>query len=425
VSFRFADLKKSVRKGKDGYQISPVRLESRSAAFQVEFLLQQFEAHLGRPRRCLDPRTLLDFVGDARLGRGLLATLAQWYRLRPLTFAEVLGEEGPGERVGRLLEAGIAGPVDLRGYLYQGVNDVASGFLDPAGEAVFWRSHARALGLRAAELQKLTLLDRPEEAVLVRLAPRPAAADVIAAYHARSLTTLLRSAAEVTAVCASADEARRAAARWAGPFGVEWEPVGGALTLRGRADALGSWTRHGRHVERALLELVADPRVGVKEVHGAITASGKECRFRWKAETLDSLGAASGAAASAEETDALAVCLRKERESLTGAAWSIRRAAHIIAGREGALLPHFELRQTDSVLYLRLTCGEGAAAPAGLPLVCISPGDPGRETFHLRFPGGGCGIHGADHLLSALQLWLAGRQKAAPAVPVESLRRAA
>jgi hypothetical protein len=69
MSFRLADLKKSVRKGREGYQVTPARLEGRPAAFRIEFLLQQFEGHLGCPRRTLDPDSLLDFMGDMRLGR--------------------------------------------------------------------------------------------------------------------------------------------------------------------------------------------------------------------------------------------------------------------------------------------------------------------------------------------------------------------
>src|SRR5438876_466556 len=98
MSFRLADLKKSVRKTKEGYQVTPTRLEGRPPAFKVQFLLQQFEGHLGCPRRLLEPDSLLDFVGDARLGRGLLATLSQWYRLRARTFAEVLEDGGAALR---------------------------------------------------------------------------------------------------------------------------------------------------------------------------------------------------------------------------------------------------------------------------------------------------------------------------------------
>ena len=59
MSFRLTDLKKSVRKGREGYQITPTCLEGRPVASRIEFLLQQFEGHLGCPRRMLDPNSLL------------------------------------------------------------------------------------------------------------------------------------------------------------------------------------------------------------------------------------------------------------------------------------------------------------------------------------------------------------------------------
>jgi hypothetical protein len=137
VSFRLVDLKKSVRKGRDGHQVTPTRLDGRPASFRVEFLLQQFEGHLGCPRRMLDPHSLLEFVGDHRLGRGLLATLSQWYRTRARTFAELLEEGGA-----RLRERGIAGPIDLRAWLYAAVNQPSPGYLDPDSEALFWQRQA-------------------------------------------------------------------------------------------------------------------------------------------------------------------------------------------------------------------------------------------------------------------------------------------
>src|SRR3989442_6991917 len=147
MSFRLSDLKKSVRKGREGHQVSPARLEGRPAAFRIEFLLQQFEGHLGCPRRMLDPHSVLEFVGDARLGRGLLATLSQWYRMRPRTFAEAVEDGGA-----RLLGQGIAGPVDLRAWLYAAVNRDHRGFLDPEAAVLFWQSQGRTLGIRRERL---------------------------------------------------------------------------------------------------------------------------------------------------------------------------------------------------------------------------------------------------------------------------------
>ena len=57
----------------------------------------------------------MDFVGDARLGRGLLATLSQRYRMRARTFPEVLDLRYPGPAWRKRFQAhGIGGTVDLR-----------------------------------------------------------------------------------------------------------------------------------------------------------------------------------------------------------------------------------------------------------------------------------------------------------------------
>ncbi len=366
MSFRFSDLKKTVRKTKDGYQVAPVRLEGRPPAFKIEFLLQQFEGHIGCARRLLDPDSLLDFIGDARLGRGLLATLAQWYRMRGRIFAEVLPDGGAGLR-----ERGIAGPIDLRAWLYTAVNRGGKGYLDPEAEALFWPSQARALGARREMLQTLMLLDRPDEAVLVRTGPAPAAADVMMAYNARAHTTLLRSATEVTLHGdAPAPLLARAAGAWADPLGVEWRIEGATLFLLGRADALGCWTRHGRQVERVALELLAMPELATRELRGKLDVGERRCRFRWNSDTLALLGAARGGPlgdAPVDRVATLAAALRRERDRGGERAWSIRRAGHLVGVAGGVFLPHLELRDGDLSLYLRLTEPGDAASTAPSP----------------------------------------------------------
>jgi predicted nuclease of restriction endonuclease-like RecB superfamily len=358
MSFRLSDLKKSVRKGREGYQVTPARLEGRPAAFRIEFLLQQFEGHLGCPRRMLDPHSVLEFVGDARLGRGLLATLSQWYRVRPRTFAEVLADGGA-----RLREHSIAGPIDLRGWLYAAVNHSGSGYLDPDSEALFWKSQSRALGFRGQDVQKLMLLDRPEEAVLVRTGPRPTVADVMAAYNARALTTLLRSAVEIELRGeATALSLERAARAWAGALEVEWRQEKDVLRLLGRADALGCWTRHGRRVERAALELLSLPELAVRELRGRLEIGERTCHFRWTEEALALLGAGRGSSlveGLPDQISALAADLRRERDRAGDTAWSIRRASHLLGVENGVFLPHLELRHGDLAIYLRLAAASG------------------------------------------------------------------
>lgn len=409
MSFRLADLKKSVRKGKEGYQVTPTLLEGRAPAFRIEFLLQQFEGHLGCPRRMLDPDSLIEFVGDSRLGRGLVATLSQWYRMRARTFAEVLPDGGV-----QLLERAIAGPVDLRGWLYSAANRGGKGYLEPEGEALFWQGQTRALGLRREELRRLMHLDSPEEAVLVRTGPRPSAADVMAAYNGRAHTTLLRTAAEVALQCrAPSAVLERAARTWAGSLGVEWRVEGDTLRLSGRADALGCWTRHGRRVERAVLELLALPELGVRELTGRLEIRGRDCRFRWKADALALLGAGTGAPldeALPEQISALAITLRRERDRGDDPNWGIRRPAHFLGVERGVCLPHLELRRGDLRLYLRLvgSAPEARAIETLAPfhgktpvaLVAGSGGEADRIT--LQFPGEESEVCRPDALLAAL-----------------------
>lgn len=394
MSFRLSDLKKSVRKTKDGHGITPAKLDGRSSAFQIDWVLSHFEEHLGRPRRELEPDALLDFLGDARLGRGILATLAQWYRMRARTFAEVVQPKHPdGGWETRFAEHGIAGPVELRAWLYAAVNEVGSGYLDPDGAVFFWEAQARALGVRRAELEALTVVDRPEEAVLVRTGPKPHALDVMAAYNARAHTTLLRSAREIQIRCSAASSVvEQAASAWAAPLEVEWRTEGATLTLAGKADALGCWTRYGRRVEMAALELLALPELHVEEVRGKLEAGGKACGFTWKGDVLDLLGAGAGTSLEGSAFDAvmaLAALLRRERGSEGD--WGVRRPAHGIAVRSGFLLPHLELRRGDWSLYLRWL-GEGR--PGGMldPFLGKTPvvgvGGSVEERLALHFPDG-------------------------------------
>jgi hypothetical protein len=396
MSFRLTDLKKTVRKTRDGYGVTATRLEGRQAAFQIEFVLREFEAHLGQPRRTLDPELLLDFVGDARLGRGLLATLSQWYRMRPRTFAEVLERSCPGQSWRARLETyGITGPVELRAWLYADVNLPGPGYLDPENSHFFWQSQPRLLGLRAEEIRQLAALDRPEEAILVRTGPRPSAADVMAAYNGRAHTTLLRSAEEVILRCAAPRSLlERAARAWADPLDVEWQVTGDRVLLAGRADVLGCSTRHGRRLERVALELLALPDSQVREARCELTLAGRRCRCRWESETLAYLGAGAGAPFSDStpaEVDQLAAALRRERDRAgAGPEWRIRRPAHLIGVAGGACLPHLELRRGDLPLSLRL----GDSDPERLapftgktPVGLVALPTREREPLAFHFPG--------------------------------------
>ena len=439
MSFRLVDLNKSIRKGRDGYRVTPARLEGRQHGFQIEFVLQQFEQHLGQPRRALDPDLLLDFIGDARLGRALLVTLSQWYRMRPRTFAEVLPADGkaPGA-CERLLALDIAGPVDLRASLYSSVNSRGPGYLDPEDQLPFWQGRRRALGVGRAGILQLMVLDRPEEAVLVRTGPRPVAADVMAAYNARAHTTLLRSATEVIIVCDAEPALLEQAARcWAEALGVRWRVEGGTVRLSGQADALGCWTRHGRRVERAVLELLALSDLAVREISGTLHVGEKQCRFRWTAEALAQLGFRPDQPFNEHVPggiDGLLVELRRERARAVLGSWRIRRSVTVVGVEGSTCMPHLELSRDDRNLFLRVlgtedrNTGAPAFAPFNgkTPLVAVQPAGA-EECATLCFPGGETERCTTGEVLSALGAWLSRSREAAPATSGtrRALRRAA
>jgi len=411
MSFRLADLKKSVRKSWEGYRVTVGRLEGRWPLFRIEFVLQQMDDHLGQPRRCLDPAALVDFLGDTRLGRGVIASLAQWYRVRPLRFSEISGGRGND----RLTSQGITGPVDLRAWLFGAANCEGGGFLDPVASDLFWARQARRLGVDQKMLSRMMILDRPEEAILARTGPRPAAADVMAAYNARAHTTLLRCAAQITLHSqAPRSVLERAARTWAGGLGVEYGIDGASITLKGRADALGCWTRHGRRVEQCALELMALPDLEVSELAGRVNIRERECGFRWQRETLVNRGVGRGSPLTLDcpqRIEMMAARLRRERDQQEqNSGWLIRRSTFILAADGGAWLPHLELRRGDQSVYIRLSDSNRASAdpPAALtPFIGKTPivlmgvtADDGPAT--LQSPGAPPAICQGDRLLDAL-----------------------
>jgi hypothetical protein len=399
----------------------------------VDFILQQFEEGLGRPRHTLDPAAILDFIGDTRLGRALLATLSQWYRMRPRTFAEVLQSRAGGPAAqARLLAQEIAGPTDLRAWVYGAVNRDGHGYLDPETEAHFWAGRSRAVGVRREALGQMMLLDRPEEAILVRTGPAPSAADVMAAYNARAHTTLLRCAREVSLRCgARGSLLERAARTWALGLDVEWRVEGDTLILLGSADALGRWTRHGRRVERAALELLSLPDLEVSEVRGRLEVGDRNCGFHWKGETLSRLsgGGVPLQEELPEEIPAFAAMLRRERERAGDPSWGIRRASHVIGVEAAVRLPHLELRRGDLSLHLRLTgphpdeMDPETVAPfeGKTPLALAGWSGGQEEPVTLLFPGGEPEQHSVGKVLSVLAERLEGWQEATR----EPLKRAA
>src|SRR5262249_3969574 len=110
------------------------------------------------------------------------------------------------------------------------------------------------------ELEQALWLDAPDQAVLVRHGPVPTAADMRACYNVQVLETLLSTAPKSRFALRGNPAYVEAVA--APPWG-QARGQGATVTLYGRPDALGVWTRHGARVARTALILLTSGALGL------------------------------------------------------------------------------------------------------------------------------------------------------------------
>ena len=288
---KLTDLRKTTRRSsREGMRVVyPRLLRDATLAPRIEMAIRYMERMLGQPRRALDDEVIVQLFGDHKVARCLVACLGAHYRHRPRALVEVL----PSERVAALAAEGITSASELRLWLFRRVNRELAGFAGGEERAGFVAEAERTLGLGTGQLDTLITLDAPEQAILVRIGPRPAADDVIARYNYAVVTALLAQAPLTRVNLARALSAADAGAVYAlaERLGVSLELGGRELVLHGRQDALESWTRHGAKVARllAMLLLCGLPARGGEALVAA--PQGGEWLFRMDSETLSLLGA--------------------------------------------------------------------------------------------------------------------------------------
>src|SRR6476659_4002217 len=134
MSFKITDFKKTTRKSDDERLLYPYQIRDDRYTAAIGYAIAYYERMVGRRRAEFETETLLEFFGDARLARGLVACLARTYAWREQTFAEALGDE----IAQALWRAGLATPAALRAKLYGLANGRYGGVILPheRGEAV-------------------------------------------------------------------------------------------------------------------------------------------------------------------------------------------------------------------------------------------------------------------------------------------------
>jgi len=390
VSLGWHDLRRTVRRrGADGpAQVYPYLLKDERLYPQLALAIDYFESMVGRPRAELDGEVLVQFFADHRLARAVVASLAGHYRYRRQGFADAL--DAPA--LARLAALDLHSPADLRAALYADVNRHDGGFAaDAARTAAIGRLAAR-VELAPDTVEALLVLDAEDRAPLVRLGLPPTPAEVAAIYNHLVAETVLRAAARVDLELAPAARGRQDAAAafldsltghaaLAGLRPAAVDAPGAAATaslpadgepaparrraqaapchiaLLGEQDALGSWTRHGRRVVRALGRALVRHPGAVRAGSALVEARGGPYACSLNAEFLRAFtgrdaadqgamaeGQAPREAASSPELwwdprPEMAV-LRRRGEA---EGWSLRNWPAALVYPEGVLFPDFAL----------------------------------------------------------------------------------
>jgi predicted nuclease of restriction endonuclease-like RecB superfamily len=381
MAFKVSDFKKTNRGAGEARVIYPHQIRDGRHTAAIGFAISYYERMVGRRRGEFEADALLEFFGDPRLARGLVACLASTYAWRTPGFATALGEA----TAAALAAASVARPSDLRARLYELANARYGGFVPPDERLAVLGELAADLDipLAAADLERALGLDASDQQVLAKQGVTPDPDQIVSRYNYHSLETAicyagrvrLRLEGPVWSILRSAHNLGR---RY--NLGYSIGDLPGSLfdsrldlTLHGRRDALGGWGRSGRRLTRALLRLLAaHPGCAVSgeaEVH----MPGGRATLRLDERALAMLG--SGAADSLAD-DAWDDALLSELQRAWGRAilrgqtdgWRIRRDPEPLVGEASLVLPDFALRRNGQGMALCLAGGRAQAESLALSL---------------------------------------------------------
>jgi hypothetical protein len=407
VSLGWYDLRRTVRRrGPDApAQAYPFLLRDDRLYPQLALAVEYFESMVGRPRAELDGEVLVQFFADHRLARGVVAGLAGHYQYRRQGFADAL-DPATGAR---LAEQGVYTPIDLRAALYDDVNRQDGGFAADTNRAGAVARLAARLDLAADAVEALLVLDAEDRAPLVRLAAPPSPTEVAAIYNHLVADAVLRAAARVDLELAKSTGRGSAGATTAWTFtqslaghaalaGLRAEHVSrdtaAALTLTGQSlvapaldpdttvphrqrsttshlallgeqDAVGSWTRHGRRLVRALGKALSRHPTALAGGTALVHARGGPYACALNPEFLRALvgpapspeNAAGWTPADAPVAEAFwdprpeMAVLRQRGEA---AGWSLRNWPAALVYPEGVLYPECALIGAAGPVYVVL-----------------------------------------------------------------------
>jgi predicted nuclease of restriction endonuclease-like RecB superfamily len=377
MAFRINDFKKTVRGQGPARQVYPYQIRDDRFTAAIGFTINYFERMAGRKRAEFEADALLEFFGDPKLARGIVACLNRSYTWRTPTFREHLGEQPAA----LLREAGVDRPLDLRTRLYGLANGRYGGFLSkaerPEALSLLCEIMDGSGVLQPALLEQGLTLDGEEQRVLVKIGATPTPAEIVARYNFHSLDTALINAEEIQLtlsgdIWALLRSVHNLARRYRLSYRLGEAPRSlfdqqFTVVLSGGRDALGEARRAGRRLARALLRLLASHPGAIQAGEATLHLGGRNALLRLDERVLTPLGALPeiGAVVGEMWQEDPGATFRQAwgRAFLakrTGG-WRLRRDPEPLVGVGGLIVPDFAARRGNEVRAVCLVTGKAMA----------------------------------------------------------------
>lgn len=360
MAFRLEDFKKTSRKSVGSgvpASVYPHQMKDKKAVARLEIAIRTFDTLVGKRRGELNPQTMVDFFGDPRLARGVVACLGQFYKYQTPRFADVIGADAAR----RLAEANLATPTALRAHTYAHVNAKHDGFLAEAQRAACYTELGEAFCLSAHSWDSLLHLDAEENQVLTRPGAVPTPADIVALYNFHALDTCLRRAEKIVlnGLSVSVSEAGdvRALAK---ALGVKAAVGGeGATVTLSDLEMSSLLPRRPGRLARCVLHLAQTFATRATAGHVDTHLGARTFRLALGTDTFKTLGAALSVTPRPspfrkhfDAVDALHKGLVKLRTQGEAAGWRFKRHPDPVVSAQGVLLPDLTLTRGDRRVYV-------------------------------------------------------------------------
>lgn len=361
MAFRTNDFKKTTRraKGDAPAMLYPHQIRDKKSRARLEVAIRMFDGLVGRRRGEMDAGSLVDFFGDPRLARGVVACLGQYYRYRTPPFVEIVGEEANA----RLLEARLSSPIALRAHTYAHVNAHNDGFLTEASRPACYDELASNFGLIARDWAILMHLDGEDNQILTRPGGLPSAEDIAALYNFHALDTALRRAVKVVMqglMLSSSDalDIRGYASR----LGIKaMVSAGGDSVSLAPDDTAPRHHQRTGNLARALLMLAMGYAGSGTQGYVEVLLGTRRHRLLLGRDVLKALGASLAPESNSphlcrrlEQGETLYRDLLKLRARGETAGWKIKRLPEPIVTAQGTFLPDLRLTRSDQAVAIAL-----------------------------------------------------------------------